>query len=939
MSKIVASADITQLDFSVLLDLSGAVPVASVTNLSTVVNPANLQWIFELTSPSGTTLYAGDFSDPDVDGTVFTTWSFPYPLQQIFGLVEYSNINEYVVKVQVKDDDGNIFDLSKGSSLCKPNGNNGRNNFGQAGITVEVRCGNAQLLIRDSTNLVYKSLAGQKVSTTATVTYPIDTNGNTLAAVTVNSLPALIPIKYEGEGHEVYAAHVYDYDLGDFFFVRIRYSFTKVFPVWCHVNLEPLFCEVVKIGAMLEKDCADNLEKRLSYQKLTLANTKLLHAAVGIIQPLSGVDVPGLIEEIKKLLVIECDCCRPQGISSVGTALATDAVYTASVTCGDITASFANDDAGNIVLTLADKSYTFAMSGDPLSSDAFSFVTTTVGCVKATVLRVSKEDLATEILTEIQTNITLLNILNGITQRAQLTCTGLDGGAAFDLTTSNYSMEINTVTVGKVLETVTINGVIHIAPGGLLVTNAAGVASYLNGLGLGVFVVVYTAMTNRTTITSAANVNALSTISTMAGSTREVIAFNNNNGLICTMLQMIFDYFNSMGLEAIKTGGDFTVCSFAINGSVATQAIADNATALSLATAMNDAICNIVNYTKDKLVTCDNIKNLFGTPVSTTGNPAPEDFVIGSQNGACMKMPLKNIALSIFQMLSTDTDVKSMYCLGAKCTTVSDCSPVAGLAASAGTTTTTVSWSTVAGAIGYKYSMDGVNWTFVGTTTAYLTGLTADSGYTIRVKPVYNSGDGDDCTVALEFVTLEGDPCEAPELEFSNLLSHSFRVAWTSVTGASGYQYRLNGGAWISVGLVLVTDVTGLNQDTLYTIEVRAIIGGTPCVLSTSVDQTTAEAINCISIAESNEVAGASIEITASSSSTTANSVVVSFSVTTDTPNTYTGTAIIPIHGFVSPAVVVNYLGVDVGELMVSIAITNITPASDVDYTYVDCAP
>jgi len=76
LSKIIASSDITLLDFSVLLDFSTFVPTCSITNLSTVVNANNLQWAFEFKSPNGTEIHVGSFDTPDVDGVAFTTFQF-----------------------------------------------------------------------------------------------------------------------------------------------------------------------------------------------------------------------------------------------------------------------------------------------------------------------------------------------------------------------------------------------------------------------------------------------------------------------------------------------------------------------------------------------------------------------------------------------------------------------------------------------------------------------------------------------------------------------------------------------------------------------------------------------------------------------------------------------------------------------------------------------
>lgn len=841
MAKIIASADITRLDFSVLLDMSIAVPTVKVTNLSTVINPLNLKWIFELTTPSGTPVHTVSFAAPDKNLVPFIDFIFPEPLPQIFGQLEFNASSQYSVTVSVKDAAGLVTALTKSASICKPNGNNGRNNFGAADIDIEVKCGSGQLNTTDKTNLVYKNLSGTSVVTMVELSYPKDGNGNTLAPVVVNSLPARLPIKYEGAGHEIYVYQVYDYDLGDNFIVRVRYSYTQVFSVWCNVTLQPLFCEIDRAAGMLGKNCNDNAESREQQRKLTVINTKMLKAHTGMIQPLSGFDVPEIVEEIKQLLGVDCDCCRPGGISNIGAARATDAIFTANKVCGDMLLSWTNDGAGNIVLNYQNVSYTFLISPAPGNSAAFSYEQNITGCNKAVSLRVDTEVLATEILTKITLNPALLNILNALTQKAQLSCTGLDGGAAFDFTTCDFSVELN-VVVGASIAEILIGGVTYAAPLGILLVNGPGIANWLNSLEKGIFIVNYSAITGKTTITSAANKNSLSTVKILSGTVYTNTLFSNNCGLICNILQKILNWLNTINMVQLKAGVGLTVCRFKPDGTVSSQVFAETAKASEVVKYMADSFCNIVDYVEDKLLTCANLQGLFASHTAKVGEPGSADIFYMIVEGKCQQIPLRNAALSIFRLLSSDTEVKNMYCQGAKCTTVSNCSPVTLLLGVPNDTGATYNWSAVTGAVGYKWSIDGINWVNVTATTALITSLLPGTSYTLRVFPVYNSGDGIDCMITTQFFTTNAaTACAAPATPLiSNVSSTSFTFTWGAVTGATGYQYRVNGGGWVNSGLVLAVQITGLNPATIYNLEVRAVIGGNPCPQTATASTTTA---------------------------------------------------------------------------------------------------
>lgn len=839
MAKSVTSPDISVLDFKVLLDMSIATPSLKVINNSTVTNAANLQWAFVIYSPNGTPIHIGNFTTPDINGVAFTTYTVTEQLPKIWGLLEFSNLNEYSIKVMVKDGDGNIFDLTKAKSICKPNGNNGKNNFGAANINIQTKCGSGQLYVTDQTNLIYKSIVGSKVSTQVTLTYPRDANGNELADVTVSMLPALLPIKYEGDRHEVYVANVFEYDLGDFFLVRVRYSFTKTFGVWCNINVGPLLCEVAKLTQDLKGDCGDNLEKREKYQKLTLANTYLLEVVTAIMQPLSfaNFDIVSKVEDIKNIIGIECDCCRPAGVSSVGSVLLTDANLSTNKVCGDLTLGFENDGNGNIVLNYQGVSYTFNVSGS--TSMEFEF-TPTVNCVKTVTLSVNMPQFSLDILNQIKNTTEFANVINNAVNGAVKVCSGLDGKNVINITACNYVTQVGSQGNDARINGIIINGDTYSAPANLYVHQDGNIQTWLNSLSKGVFVVTYSGITDKTTITSDNNSNVISSVYVINDDIEEIVVFSNNCSFICTIIQKIINFLDELNFVNIKTGGVLSLCSLNSSGELETTEYAADTSALTFITAMANKWCSTLSYMHKKLLSCDNLKTMFAAFTNATANPTTGDIVLMIVNGKCQQIPLKNLALSLFGLLGTDTDVKNIYCLNAKCTSVSDCVPVSGLAASIGDTSASVSWNAGVGAIGYKWSIDGTNYQQVTGTTVNVTGLTAATAYTFRIYPVYNSGDGTSCQQTLEFTTTNaGVACAAPAgLTLGAATATSFTAEWEAVTGATAYQYRLNGGGWINVGILLFVTPTGLDSGTTYNFEVRAIIGGNPCaeIASDSID-------------------------------------------------------------------------------------------------------
>ena len=829
MSKVVVSPDISLLDFSVLLDISIANATVRVTNLSTVINPTQLDWIFTLTTPMGTNVHISDFNNPDINSIPFINYTFPEALPKAFGQYEYSNTDKYTVKVSVRDSIGKIFSLEKSAALCKPNGNTGQGNFGAAAINVQVKCNTSQVFITDKTNTIYNSLIGEKESTLIELTYPRDKNGNTLASSTAATLPALLPIKYEGEGHEVYVYHIYKYDMGDSFFVKIRYSFTKSFAVYCTITLAPLLCEVSKIVASLGKNCTDTIEKREIINKLSVVNYHILHAQTGILEPLSGIDVPKIIEEVKQKLDIDCSCFVSDGVSNTSNVILSDASLTVNKTGGDMLLSWSNDGLGNIVLNYQDKSYTFLIGG---GSSAFRWDSTVIGSTKQNVLYIDPALLSQEILIQISNNDTLRDTLNGIVQQNMFACSGLDGGVAVNLSSCTYSVIYNTTrrstaTMFRVL----INGVYYTAPTATLATNATAIQTWLNSLSKGTFVVVFDGVAGQVSIQSNNNTNTISNISTIQGDVIRVFQFTNNCGLICNMFQKIFDYLNAINLVKIKSGVGLTICRFKEDGTVLETVFGVNDDLSAITTFMANSFCNLVNYTKDKLLTCDNIKKLFAAHTPLIGIPNAGDVVPMWINGKCISTPLKVLAQGVFQLLLSDTDVKNIYCQVTPCSSVNSCSPVTGLVGMGGDNYQSYNWNPVVGATGYKWSINGTTFFSVTSTTVLISGLVANTAYVFRVYPVYLAGDGVSCQINTNFTTTNaGITCAAPgSLILNGITTSSFVATWNGVTGATGYQYRIAGGAWVNTGTALTATITGLNSSTGYNFEVRAIIGGLPC--------------------------------------------------------------------------------------------------------------
>ena len=167
------------------------------------------------------------------------------------------------------------------------------------------------------------------------------------------------------------------------------------------------------------------------------------------------------------------------------------------------------------------------------------------------------------------------------------------------------------------------------------------------------------------------------------------------------------------------------------------------------------------------------------------------------------------------------------------------CGNVSGLnASSISTTTATVGWTALGGALNYdvdyKLNSSGT-WINAATATtslsAALTGLTASSLYDYRVRANCTGATG--AYTQAQFTTAANPTCNvATGLATSAITSNSATVSWTAVSGGTNYDvdYKLNSsGTWINAATATASTsvaLSGLSASSLYDWRVNANCNG-----------------------------------------------------------------------------------------------------------------
>lgn len=162
-----------------------------------------------------------------------------------------------------------------------------------------------------------------------------------------------------------------------------------------------------------------------------------------------------------------------------------------------------------------------------------------------------------------------------------------------------------------------------------------------------------------------------------------------------------------------------------------------------------------------------------------------------------------------------------------------------------------LTWNAVGSASNYEvqYKISGsASWTSVfeaGTSTT-LSGLSASTGYVIRVRAICSGISGTFSTV--ESVTTNAISCEQVVITGSTPSDNSIDLTWNAVGSASNYevQYKISGSAsWTSVVEAgTSTTLSGLSASTSYVIRVRAICSGVSGTFS-AIESVTTDALSC----------------------------------------------------------------------------------------------
>ncbi|MDZ4806706.1 MAG: M12 family metallo-peptidase [Bacteroidota bacterium] len=269
-----------------------------------------------------------------------------------------------------------------------------------------------------------------------------------------------------------------------------------------------------------------------------------------------------------------------------------------------------------------------------------------------------------------------------------------------------------------------------------------------------------------------------------------------------------------------------------INGTAGPFAVTSPNTGVTWAGNTTQTITWSVNSTNIAPVSCANVKisistdggNNFTTLLASTPNDGTQAVTIPNTPTSTARIKIEAVGNIFFDISNTNFTISGAVA----------CGNPAGLASSAITTSSaTVSWTAVSGAVSYdvdyKITASGT-WTNAATATTAtsinLSGLSQSTVYDWRVRT--NCSSLSSAYSAAQFTTLTPATCNAPAgLSSTAITTSSATVSWTAVSGAVSYdvEYKTTAsGTWTNAATGTTAtsiNLSGLSQSTVYDWRVR----------------------------------------------------------------------------------------------------------------------
>ena len=615
------------------------------------------------------------FSLKDQEGVELASFSFTDATKYIVPsstrqfIVDLSQLSypflfqTYSIQCAIKDANGTVYytDIYY-KKICQPQ------NLGQSGYVdgifqVIADCVNNVLTVKELSVLTYNNLSPALTTKTGVLYYPT----GTISQVAFTGTPFSNNVIYTGQ-YRITCTTVSEYDLGDDVTVFVTYLTNNVFDITCANKIGDLMCCMVELQNTAVKYCNTAVGRNAQQQLQEITIPFML----GLAKEINGQDASTEAALIKKTL--NCDCGATSMRQNEMTPLNPSTTNIVLVGVGGTTIPSpsvnGNTKTYNVTTSI------FQVSKGNTGDLAFSIQadTSTTNLVKYKIT-FNYNTMASYILSAIAGDANLVQQLNSLISftggGGNVDLSGLDGKCVIDLTSINYflTQNVNASTKVTVLSTATVD---YAAPANLFASSAGTVQAWLNGLGLGTFVVNYSGG-----VFSVLSLNNANQISAMTFSNPDLtVVFQSTNATLVSVLQAIIDYLCTLTSLQITLGNTITMWQIDYNGNAQSASYTAGTSQAALNQAIATSIYNLVQTIISLTgVTCTKIQSIFQDYVNTSFGTS--DRIYGTLGGNCASLTDKQIATLVIAAINKYSDVKTDFC-AIDCEAAGSCPEVAG---------------------------------------------------------------------------------------------------------------------------------------------------------------------------------------------------------------------------------------------------------------------
>lgn len=448
------------------------------------------------------------------------------------------------ISAVLTEQDGRVYTVEVDKQICIPEAWDGKTSKGE--FEINVNCNTAKATVYDKTKYSYAKTEAIAKIYTGKLFYP----DNILNETTITFTPFQV-----GGASGLYSG-IYRinnvtlalYAIGDAISVSIPYKTIYDQEVECTNSLRNVLCCIEEAYSTVAANGNNTIGSSMQ-GKLNLITPTLM---VAIMKDQNGKNVAEEVKTIRKILSCDCGCNKNEFVerSLIGgadnvTVVGANATTVTPLTSGD-----------NIEYTVSSKLVSVVKSN--LSDTAITISKTENSGTIVYAIGLNYAVISNTILTTIKGDTTLTQLFNEIVATSNSnSLSGLDGSCIIDLTKCDYLLS---ETAGsKIFKSILIGGQNFNAPGGMALSNAGAIASYLNGLGKGTFTVGFDSGTGKTTISAVQNVNVISTITITSSGTDSTIAFSKTCTTLVEILQGIIDYICAINADQVDLKNNITL--------------------------------------------------------------------------------------------------------------------------------------------------------------------------------------------------------------------------------------------------------------------------------------------------------------------------------------------------------------------------------------------